>query len=266
MKNRPKYDKKDFPLLRRMVIDSVRIGKRKNTVMGFLEMDITDAKKAIKEINNQSSKRYSLTAYIMACVSRAVEENKILHGYRNLWGKIILFHEVDITSIVEIETDGEKFPYAHIVRNCNNKSLGEISRELKKIKDRGDGVLKNNQSKTFFKIFLHLPAFIRTAFYWISFKFPTLFKKNAGTVLISSFGMYGSGAGWGMGYPIYTLGVFVGSISQKLVIVENQFQEREMIHLTLTFDHDIIDGAPAARFSNRLRELIESCHLILQQE
>jgi pyruvate/2-oxoglutarate dehydrogenase complex dihydrolipoamide acyltransferase (E2) component len=33
---------------------------------------------------------------------------------------------------------------------------------------------------------------------------------------------------------------------------------RQILHLTLVFDHDVIDGAPAARFTKRLVELIES--------
>ena len=33
-----------------------------------------------------------------------------------------------------------------------------------------------------------------------------------------------------------------------------------MLCLTVTFDHDIIDGAPAARFVRRLVELIENGH------
>jgi pyruvate/2-oxoglutarate dehydrogenase complex dihydrolipoamide acyltransferase (E2) component len=31
-----------------------------------------------------------------------------------------------------------------------------------------------------------------------------------------------------------------------------------MLNLTIIFDHDVIDGAPAARFARRLVELIES--------
>ena len=34
---------------------------------------------------------------------------------------------------------------------------------------------------------------------------------------------------------------------------------------TASFDHDIIDGAPAARFSQRLKELIESGYGITEQ-
>ena len=37
-----------------------------------------------------------------------------------------------------------------------------------------------------------------------------------------------------------------------------ELQPREMLDLTLMFNHDVIDGAPAARFSGRLAELMES--------
>jgi 2-oxoacid dehydrogenases acyltransferase (catalytic domain) len=33
---------------------------------------------------------------------------------------------------------------------------------------------------------------------------------------------------------------------------------RDYLSMTISFDHDIIDGAPAARFTQRLKELIES--------
>jgi pyruvate/2-oxoglutarate dehydrogenase complex dihydrolipoamide acyltransferase (E2) component len=33
---------------------------------------------------------------------------------------------------------------------------------------------------------------------------------------------------------------------------------REYLNVTISFDHDIVDGAPAARFTQRLKELIEA--------
>jgi pyruvate/2-oxoglutarate dehydrogenase complex dihydrolipoamide acyltransferase (E2) component len=40
--------------------------------------------------------------------------------------------------------------------------------------------------------------------------------------------------------------------------VEGRIEPREILSLTLVFDHDLIDEAPAARFARRLVELIES--------
>jgi pyruvate/2-oxoglutarate dehydrogenase complex dihydrolipoamide acyltransferase (E2) component len=41
-------------------------------------------------------------------------------------------------------------------------------------------------------------------------------------------------------------------------VLDGRITIRAYLCLTLSFDHDVIDGAPAARFVSRLRELIES--------
>jgi pyruvate/2-oxoglutarate dehydrogenase complex dihydrolipoamide acyltransferase (E2) component len=43
-------------------------------------------------------------------------------------------------------------------------------------------------------------------------------------------------------------------------------REMELLSLTVSFDHNLIDGAPAARFTARLKELIESAHGLADQE
>jgi pyruvate/2-oxoglutarate dehydrogenase complex dihydrolipoamide acyltransferase (E2) component len=35
-------------------------------------------------------------------------------------------------------------------------------------------------------------------------------------------------------------------------------RSREYLNVTLSFDHDIVDGAPAARFAGRFTELVQS--------
>ena len=50
----------------------------------------------------------------------------------------------------------------------------------------------------------------------------------------------------------------VGGIGEKQVIVDGHTAVRECLSLTISVDHDIVDGAPAARFIQRLKELIES--------
>lgn len=41
-------------------------------------------------------------------------------------------------------------------------------------------------------------------------------------------------------------------------MVEGRIEPREILNLTVLFDHNVIDGAPATRFTRRLVELIES--------
>jgi pyruvate/2-oxoglutarate dehydrogenase complex dihydrolipoamide acyltransferase (E2) component len=89
--------------------------------------------------------------------------------------------------------------------------------------------------------------------------YPRLWKDVAGTVGITAVGMFGNGAGWGIPAATPTpLMLTVGGIGAKLVSIDGQIAPREYLSLTISVDHDIVDGAPAARFAERLKELIES--------
>ena len=50
----------------------------------------------------------------------------------------------------------------------------------------------------------------------------------------------------------------VGGIGQKPGVVDGHIAIRDYLSLTISFDHDMIDGAPAARFTQQLKDLIES--------
>jgi 2-oxoacid dehydrogenases acyltransferase (catalytic domain) len=52
--------------------------------------------------------------------------------------------------------------------------------------------------------------------------------------------------------------IVVGGIAKRPVVVEGRLEEREHLCLTVSFDHDIVDGAPAARFTSRCLELLAS--------
>ncbi|MBE0666615.1 MAG: 2-oxo acid dehydrogenase subunit E2, partial [Bacteroidales bacterium] len=45
--------------------------------------------------------------------------------------------------------------------------------------------------------------------------------------------------------------ITVGSIEKRVVLTGDQHEEREFLCLTGSFDHDIVDDAPAARFMNQ---------------
>jgi pyruvate/2-oxoglutarate dehydrogenase complex dihydrolipoamide acyltransferase (E2) component len=74
----------------------------------------------------------------------------------------------------------------------------------------------------------------------------------AGTVAVTSVGVFGGRGGWGLTPTNYSLQLTVGGISTKPRYADGELREREILHVTLTFDHDVIDGAPAARFTQSL--------------
>jgi pyruvate/2-oxoglutarate dehydrogenase complex dihydrolipoamide acyltransferase (E2) component len=49
----------------------------------------------------------------------------------------------------------------------------------------------------------------------------------------------------------------LGSIVKKPWVVENEIEIRDILHMTVLFDHDVVDGAPATRFIMRLVDRIQ---------
>ncbi|MEO8392101.1 MAG: 2-oxo acid dehydrogenase subunit E2 [Chloroflexota bacterium] len=89
---------------------------------------------------------------------------------------------------------------------------------------------------------------------------PFLLHHLGGTVDITAIGMFGKGGGWGIPIAVTSLALVVGGIEQTVKCIDNQFCVREMLSLTVSVDHDVIDGAPAARFAARMKALIEAAH------
>jgi pyruvate/2-oxoglutarate dehydrogenase complex dihydrolipoamide acyltransferase (E2) component len=78
--------------------------------------------------------------------------------------------------------------------------------------------------------------------------------------------MFGEGGGWGIPLVSHTLSVTLGGIAEKPGVVEGRIEIREYLSLTVSFDHDIIDGAPAARFAERFKDLIESGYGLIEPD
>jgi pyruvate/2-oxoglutarate dehydrogenase complex dihydrolipoamide acyltransferase (E2) component len=107
---------------------------------------------------------------------------------------------------------------------------------------------------------LRLPGFVRRLVWRLPLWFPRRWKDMAGTVAVTSVGMFGRGGGWAVSPTNYTLQVTIGGISRKPRLVDGELTTREFLDLTVTFDHDVVDGAPAARFVQRVGDLVENAH------
>ena len=55
----------------------------------------------------------------------------------------------------------------------------------------------------------------------------------------------------------------VGRIRARPAVVDGEITVRQMMWLSLTFDHRLVDGAPAARFLQRIKNLVEEPYLLL---
>ncbi len=70
--------------------------------------------------------------------------------------------------------------------------------------------------------------------------------------------MFGRGGGWAIPVAPLTVVVTVGSVVERPVVRQGEITAAARLPLTISFDHALVDGAPAARFTETLRVLTES--------
>lgn len=243
-----------IPKMRRFALDAGYLGRRRHIVHGLIEVDVTEIRNFIEEYKSKTGETLSFTAFIIFCLSRAIEKNPHMHAYRNWRNQLVIFEDININSMVEIERNGKKLPIPHIFKAVNQMSFYDIHREIRSTQENPSQTTESN----FMEWFLILPAFIRRMFYWVVMKVPHLFRDYSSSVLVTAVGMFGQGGGWGITMPNFTLTITVGGIAKKPGVVDDKIEIRQYLDLTISIDHDVVDGAPMARFANHFRELIEN--------
>ncbi|HEX8729739.1 MAG TPA: 2-oxo acid dehydrogenase subunit E2 [Ktedonobacterales bacterium] len=226
----------------------------KAMIHGLFEADVTKARAALQNHKAKTGETLSFTAFLITCLAKVVDEDKTTQAMRKGRKRLVVFDDVDVWTPIELDGGGQKLLLAHIFRAANLKSFRAIHDEMRAAQAADVArVAKEHRM---------LPAALFGPYLWlwrwIGTTFPQLQKKTVGTVGLTAIGMFGDGAGWGVPPPIpMALMLTVGGIGRKREIVGSQDVVREYLSLTISVDHDVVDGAPAARFVRRLKELIE---------
>ena len=180
----------------------------------FLEVDVTDAQLYRRELGVE------LTAFLIKALGLALSKVPAMNSVIST-DSILIFNKVNIAMAVALE-EGLIVP---VIEDVNNKSIIEISEEIKLLSDQArDGKLNSNQLR-------------------------------GGTFTIS---VLGSVDGF---TPILNQGqvgiLGIGRTQKKPIVEKDQIVVKEMVTVSLTVDHQAIDGAVAANFFRRLQQLIE---------
>jgi len=254
------YHEVEFPRIREGAIDLLREAQRKHMIHALVEIDVTDARRRIREHKAETGETLSFTAFIALCMAKAVDEDKAMHAYRRGKRKLVVFDEVDVNTMVERQVGGSRMGTPNIIRAANKKSLRQIHDEIRAAQA---GAVEDTQGMEWFRwapLAARLPIWLRTLAWRAMQRNPHTLKRIAGTVGITAVGMFGLGAGWGLTIPFLTLNVVLGGIAEKPALVGGHLEPREFLCVTISVDHDIVDGAPAARFASRFKDLIESSY------
>lgn len=250
-----------FPRLQRQLIDWLSLAEGQHAMHALLQIDVTDARQAIRRHRSRTGEPLSLTAFVVGCFARAVGEDPSVQAVRAGRSRLVLFDDVDVAVAIEHDLEGAKIPVPHVIRAANRKTASQITREIRATQAEAAPYAA---AVRWLPAWLLVPGPVRR-FVWARFLAdPRRRRRLTGTTFVTAVGMFGGGIGWGLPSTInYPIGLTLGSVARQPGVVSAEGGERveirEFLAVTVSMDHDVIDGAPAARFLARLRELIEGC-------
>ena len=247
-----------YPSSRKFTFDVGKIGREKHHVRALLEVDVSDARKKIK-IYRRSGNKASFIAWLIKVIADCVALHPPINGINNpRKNKVLVFTEVDISLVIEKEVNGTRVPLPYVIKKADQKTIYQITSEIETAKsqifeDEGDYVLGKRQNPAAMKLFTMLPQRLRLVLMRkFVFNKPQRLKDMMGTVMVTTAGMVGHTRGWIMPYSIHPLSLAFGSLNEQPIVNRGEIQIREILHLTVSVDHDVIDGVPAARFVDDL--------------
>jgi len=166
---------------------------------------------------------FSYTAFVAAATVMALEEFPILNS-RLMEDKIIISKAVHLGVAVAID-EGLKVP---VIRDVHTKGLRQIGAELEELAKRGVAERLRPEELT------------------------------GSTFTITNSGVFGSLLFTPIINPPESAILGMGKIVKTPVVREDQVVIRQMMYLCLSYDHRVVDGAPAVKFLQRVKLLLET--------
>lgn len=185
-------------------------------------VDVTRVVK-IRQDLEEEGKSISYNAFLTKAASKALGEHPIINS--TLEGDQIKVFE-DINVGVAVATDqGLIVP---VVQNADEKTLDELNLLIDELAE------KARQGRL------------------------TVSEVKGGTFTITNLGMFGVETFTPIITPKQTAILGVGRIAEKPLSVEGRAVTRPTLTLSLSFDHRVVDGAQAAQFLKRIKEILET--------
>ena len=245
-------------VFRKLAIHGFNAVNNGHNLYALLEFDITNIRSMLRS-RRMAGSGGSLFSFLLKVIGKCLEDFPEFNSMVSM-KRTSVFDEVDINIPIEIEHDNRKYTKQLIIRNINSKPLSMVDQEIEEARQNsGDekGFISSKKSAALLGI---LPGIIVRIIFRIVMSSHRRIRDLSGTVFVTSVSMFTNVPGYIIPYSggPKAVSFAVGSSVKKPVAVNNKIEIREMINITIIFNHDSVDGAPAARFINQLRKYIES--------
>jgi pyruvate/2-oxoglutarate dehydrogenase complex dihydrolipoamide acyltransferase (E2) component len=251
---RGSYEVEPLPSGRREVLDLLQYASRVPVVHGLLEVDVSRARRCLEK----RVEAVTFTTFVVTCVGRAVDAHPEIN-VRRAGRRLVRFHGVDIVVTAEHKAGRVSVPLPHIIRDAGRRTVDEIAADLRRARQRAAGRDTSERRRT---VLEQMPSPVRRLGLRAAASRPAVAARLGPAIGVSSLGMFGTGIAWGMPVSPLTLMVTVGSIGHRPTMADGGQREAEILALTLSFDHTVVDGGPAARFATTLRAMLEDATVL----
>ncbi|MFN0014686.1 MAG: 2-oxo acid dehydrogenase subunit E2 [Saprospiraceae bacterium] len=246
-----------FPRTRIATLDVFGAGKRKHHVVALLEIDVTLGLEKVREQGDL----VSFTAWIIKVISLTLKKHDLVAGY--LLGKrqVVIFEDINVSLIIEKELDGQRIPVPLVIEQADTRSTAELTRQIREAKTRpftAKDIVLQKRSGRLARLYYLLPGFVRRFFWRYLLAHPHLAFSKMGNVAVTSIGMMGSANGWFIPASVHPVCFGISTVVKKPLVVDDQIVIRDVLNMTILLDHDVLDGAPMARFVSDLSEKINN--------
>jgi pyruvate/2-oxoglutarate dehydrogenase complex dihydrolipoamide acyltransferase (E2) component len=244
--------------LRKLSIYGFQITENSHNFYALLEFDITNLRKYLREKRLEGNSG-SLFAFMLKAIGRCLSLFPDFNSMINL-KRVTTFEDVDISVPIEMTNGNEVFNKQLVIRDINSKTINEIDTEINESKKSNNYEKSYIKSPLKYKIITLLPNFIIRHLFNLVINNHKKVKELSGTAFVTSVSMFSNVPGFIIPYigKPKSCSFAIGSVYKKPVVKDSKIVIREIINITAIFNHDMIDGAPAARFINQLRKYIET--------
>jgi pyruvate/2-oxoglutarate dehydrogenase complex dihydrolipoamide acyltransferase (E2) component len=224
---------------------------------GLIDVDITTANRLLA----RHDPPWSLTAFVVATVARAAAGHPAVHAYRNWRGQLVTHRHVDVATMVEITTPQGPFAIPHLLRDADVREVPDLTAELRRVKRDPSASSSGRLVGRAGPAATRIPGMVPAMYAVLARSVAA--RQRIGTVAVTAVGMFAGGGGFGVtSLSLMSLEVIVGGMSQRPRVIDGRVTVRDILDLTVAIDHNVVDGAPAARFAAEFRELLESAAVI----
>jgi pyruvate/2-oxoglutarate dehydrogenase complex dihydrolipoamide acyltransferase (E2) component len=257
---------------RRQVVDYFVEAQKTPSIRILFELDVTEARASLRRYRRDTGSPLSLSSFLLFAFAGVLGEHRELQGHILRGRRLVVFDDVDVSTIIERRVAGRVVPTSYVIRQAQRKSPAEIEAEVSTARAVTDDALfdvapvsanegtdgsrgRRRRNRSPGQLLGRLPRPLRRlAIRYVLRRNPFVKKQLLGTCSFSAAHMFGQGYGYGVPVTPHPIHLLVGGIETRSG--DSRATERQIACVTLSLDHNIADAAPAIRFVNEFKRVV----------